>query len=292
MDLTLSPVEREFRDSVRGCDEATTPARAGGRRRRLRVPARVAAHAQRARLGGPELARPSTAARGATLVEQAIFYEEVARRSAPQMANPLGPRDGRADGHRRTAPTRRSERYLAPILSADEIWCQGFSEPRSGSDLASLKTSAVRDGDEWIVTGQKVWTTMRPPAKWCILLARTDPRRRQAPGHHLLPDRHGAGRRRDPPAAPDHRRGRVQRAVHRGGADPGREHRRGREPAAGRSRSRRSCTSAPGWRSRSRWACRSSCASCRSGPRRPARTAIRSCASASPSSTPRRRCCG
>jgi alkylation response protein AidB-like acyl-CoA dehydrogenase len=174
MDLTLSPSEQEFQNEVRSWLEANHPGPtpegddAGFEFRRAWQ--RKLNERGWAGLSWPEQYGGS----GATLFEQAIFSEEVARSGAPQMANTLGLAMGGPTviGH---GTDEQKERYLAPILSADEIWCQGFSEPQSGSDLASLKTKAVRSGDGWVVTGQKVWTTMAHQSKWCMLLARTDP---------------------------------------------------------------------------------------------------------------------
>ena len=116
------------------------------------------------------------------MIEQAIFVGEAARQEAPSPANVLGLAMGGpvVIAHGTDA---QKQRYLEPILTGEEIWCQGFSEPESGSDLASLKTRAVKDGDEWVVSGQKVWTTFAQYAKWCMLVARTDP---DAPKHQGL----------------------------------------------------------------------------------------------------------
>ena len=111
--------------------------------------------------------------RGATLIEQAVFGEEMARVRAPSPANVLGlVMGGPVVMHHGTDDQK--ERWLQPILTGEEIWCQGFSEPESGSDLASLKTRAVKSNGDWVVTGQKVWTTFAHKAKWCMLVARTD----------------------------------------------------------------------------------------------------------------------
>ena len=131
--------------------------------------------------------------RGATLLEQAVFQQELARVQAPPMANTLGLMI--------VGPTlmvhgteEQKKRYIPPILSADEIWCQGFSEPNAGSDLASLQTRAVEDGDDFIINGQKIWTSMAHCADLCLLLTRTDP---QAPKHQgiscLLVDMYSPG---------------------------------------------------------------------------------------------------
>jgi alkylation response protein AidB-like acyl-CoA dehydrogenase len=182
MDLTLSAAEEAFRDELRAWLQENNPGREPpGDEASFEF--RRAWQRKLHDAGWAGVAWPKEyGGRGATLVEQAIFNEEMVRARTPSVVNVLGLAMGGptviAHG---TEEQRR--RYLPPILSAEEIWCQGFSEPDAGSDLASLKTRAVRSGDEWVVSGQKVWTTFAHHAKWCMLLARTDP---EAPKHKGL----------------------------------------------------------------------------------------------------------
>ena len=117
--------------------------------------------------------------RDAGPLEQVVLAEELSRADAPTTLNPIGI-SNIAPAILTYGTEEQKERFLRPMLRADDIWCQGFSEPDAGSDLAGLRTSAVRHGDHFLVTGQKVWTTLAHHATWCELLVRTDP---DAPKH-------------------------------------------------------------------------------------------------------------
>jgi len=118
--------------------------------------------------------------RDASLTEQLVYYEEIARAKAPYIGvNFVGMLHGGPTVI--TEGTReQKERHLPRILRGEQVWCQGFSEPGSGSDLASLKTTAVRVGDHYVVNGHKIWTSFAQVADYCELLVRTDP---NAPKH-------------------------------------------------------------------------------------------------------------
>ena len=176
---------------------------------------------------------PEHGGRGATLAQQVIFYEEYARSRAPARVGYLG--------EELLGPTliafgtpAQQARFLPPIAAVEELWCQGYSEPGAGSDLAAVSTTARLDGNEWVVTGQKVWTSLAVEADWCFVLARTEPGSKRGAGlsYLLVPMRQRGGHRPADPAA--HRHLRVQRGVLRRRPHPRQPGgRRGRRRVAG-----------------------------------------------------------
>jgi alkylation response protein AidB-like acyl-CoA dehydrogenase len=183
VDLTLSPSEEAFRDELRAWLEANHPGEAPEDDDSRAFQFRRAWQGKLHEAGWAGISWPKEyGGRGASLIEQAIFSEEMVRANAPSPANILGLAMGGPVVITHGTEDQK-QRFLEPILSAEEIWCQGFSEPEAGSDLASLKTRAVHKNGEWLVTGQKVWTTFAHLAKWCMLVARTDP---DAPKHQGL----------------------------------------------------------------------------------------------------------
>ncbi len=175
MDLSFSPAEEAFRQRLRRWLEENSPnaldtdsldeevASLKVWQRRLHEGGWVGLHWPK-EYGG----------RGATVVENFIFAEELARARSPELIgrialNLVGPT---LIAH---GTEEQKRRHLPSILPAEDLWCQLFSEPNAGSDLAAIATRAVADGDHFVVTGQKVWTSYAQYAQWGILLARTDP---------------------------------------------------------------------------------------------------------------------
>jgi alkylation response protein AidB-like acyl-CoA dehydrogenase len=181
MDLNLTPDQQAFRADVRGWLAEHVPAQplppldAPDGITRRREWERTLFDAGFAAISWPK----AYGGRDADLLTQAIFAEEYARAVAPERLNPLGL--GLA------GPTiiafgtpEQKEQWLPSLLRGDDIWCQGFSEPDAGSDLAALKTSAVLEGDEYVINGQKIWTSLGRWADWMFCLVRTD---KDAPKH-------------------------------------------------------------------------------------------------------------
>ena len=111
--------------------------------------------------------------RGLSVAHRVAFYEEYARADAPDKVNHFG--------EELLGPTliafgtpEQQQRFLPRILDVTELWCQGYSEPNAGSDLANVSTTAVLDGDQWVINGQKVWTSLAHWAQWCFVVARTE----------------------------------------------------------------------------------------------------------------------
>ena len=179
MDFTYPSEAEAFRAELRQWLEANLPPDLpevtridgdGEQLERLRTWNRSLAEAGYAAIAWP----PEYGGRGAGLMDEVVFAEEMDRAGAPGTLNPLGLANI-APAIMQWGTEDQNRRFLPRMLRGDDIWCQGFSEPNAGSDLASLSTRAVLDGEEFVVNGQKIWTTLGHLANWCELLVRTDP---------------------------------------------------------------------------------------------------------------------
>jgi alkylation response protein AidB-like acyl-CoA dehydrogenase len=185
VDFSYPPEVEQFRKELRGWLAAnlTDDVLAAGRRRGRDSQAFEILRAWDARLadaGWGAVSWPQEyGGRGATVLEQLAFAEETTRVRAPVPLNVIG-MNNIAPAIMQYGSEAQKRELLPRMVRADDIWCQGMSEPEAGSDLASLRTRAVRDGDEYVVNGQKVWTSLGHRADWCQLYVRTDP---DAPKH-------------------------------------------------------------------------------------------------------------
>ena len=196
--MRFTPQDEEFRAEVRAWLDANLAGEfaglrgAGGPgREHERYGERLAWNRHLAGAGWTCLGWPAEfGGRGATLAQQVIFHEEYARAGAPARVTIVG--------EELLGPTLiafgtpdQQARFLPPIRNVTELWCQGYSEPGAGSDLASVATKATRDGDDWVITGQKIWTSLAHVADWCFVLARTEPgsARSQGLSYLLVPMR-------------------------------------------------------------------------------------------------------
>ena len=179
MDLTYPPEAEAFRAEVRSWLEANLPADWSDKESSMTPEEREQFNAQWTKKlseGGWICASWPTeyGGRGLSIMESVVLSEEFARANAPMRADFFG--DTLVGPTILQWGTEEQKRFFLPkILSGEIAWCQGFSEPDAGSDLASLKTRAELDGDEWVINGQKVWTTQAQYADYIFLLARTDP---------------------------------------------------------------------------------------------------------------------
>lgn len=182
MDLQHSPEDEAFRREVREWladnlvgDFAALRGKGGSGREHEMFDERRAWNKHLAASGWTCLGWPEAAGgRGLSLFQQVIFHEEYARANAPARVNHLG--------EELLGPTllaygteEQRKRFLPGIVAVDELWCQGYSEPGAGSDLAAVRTKAAIEGGSWVINGQKVWTSLAVQADWCFVVARTEP---------------------------------------------------------------------------------------------------------------------